>query len=63
MLGIVALTFLVGCIVGAVLTDLVLWRRQNRAGQDLIRAMDAGAIYFGSRSRAAQAEPDQHDQS
>ena len=57
MLGLLALTFLAGCIVGAAINDLARWQRQRSATQNLLRALDSGALYYG-QARGAQA----HDQ-
>ena len=35
MLGLMALTFVAGCIVGAALNDLARWQRQRGAAQNL----------------------------
>ena len=47
MLGVLALTFLAGCIVGAAINDLARWQRQRSATQNLLRALDSGALYYG----------------
>ena len=54
MLGLLALTFLAGCIVGAAINDLARWQRQRSATQNLLRALDAGTLYYG-RAPGAQA--------
>lgn len=63
MLGIVALTFLVGCVVGAVVNDLARWHRQRSAAHNLIRALDSGTLYYGHAGRAMIAEQVEDDQS
>jgi hypothetical protein len=63
MLTTLALTFLVGCIVGAVTCDLARWQRQQRsAAQNLLRAMDAGTIYYGQGRHAVARDQEPTDQ-
>ena len=47
MLGLLGLTFLAGCIVGAAINDLARWQRQRSATQNLLRALDSGTLYYG----------------
>jgi hypothetical protein len=57
-----ALTFLVGCIVGAVVSDLARGQRQRNAAQNLLRALDAGTIYYGQGQRAVSREHEPNEQ-
>ena len=58
MLGLLGLTFVAGCIVGAAVNDLARWQRQRSAAQNLLRALDAGTVYYGQSRRA---ETNDHD--
>jgi hypothetical protein len=59
MIGLLALTFLIGSIVGAVVNDLARGHQQRSATQNLLRAMDSGTIYYGHAGRASgeRSEP------
>ena len=58
MFGTIALTFLVGCVVGAVVLDLARWQRQRNAAQNLLRALDAGTIYYGQAKHVGSRQDD-----
>lgn len=58
MLGLLALTFVAGCIFGAALNDLARWQRQRSAAQNLLRALDAGTVYYGQSRRTETKDPD-----
>jgi hypothetical protein len=62
MFGLLALIFLFGCIVGAVVNDLARWHQQRNAAQNLVRALDAGTLYYGHTGRAMPMEQDHNDQ-
>jgi len=55
MLGVLALTFVAGCIVGAAVNDLARWHQQRSAAQYLLRALDSGTVYYGRRERGQTA--------
>jgi len=57
MLGVLALTFLAGCIVGAAINDLARWHQQRSAAQYLLRALDSGSVYYGRSERGQTAGP------
>jgi hypothetical protein len=59
MPGLLALTFLAGCIVGAAINDLARWRRQRNAAQNLLRALDSGTVYYGHSVPVDQKPSDQ----
>jgi len=56
MLGLLALTFLAGCIIGAAVNDLARWQQQRSAAQNLLRALDSGTLYYGRSGRNETAE-------
>ena len=58
MLGLLALTFVAGCIVGAAINDLARWQRQRSAAQNLLRALDSGAVYYGQSRRTEAGDPE-----
>ena len=58
MLGLLALTFLAGCIVGAVIIDLARWQHQRGAAQNLLRGLDSGTLYYG---QSGHTEPGAHE--
>ena len=58
MLGLLALTFLAGCIIGAAINDLARWQRERSAGQNLLRSLDSGTLYFG---QSRLSEPGRDD--
>jgi hypothetical protein len=62
MLGLMALIFVAGCIVGAAVNDLARWQRQRSAAQNLLRALDAGTLYFGRNGRSLSVDQEQNDQ-
>ena len=62
MLGLMALTFLAGCIVGAAVNDLARWQRQRSAAQNLLRALDSGTVYYGRNARSLPADQKPKDQ-
>ena len=58
MLGLLALTFLAGCILGAAINDLARWQKQRSAAQNLLRALDSGTLYYGRTGRNETGDPD-----
>ena len=56
MLGLLALTFVAGCIVGAAINDLARWQHQRSAAQNLLRALDSGTLYYGQSSRIESSD-------
>ena len=62
MLGLLALTFLAGCIVGAAVNDLVRWQRQRSAAQNLLRALDSGTLYYGHSRRSLSVDQETNEQ-
>ena len=58
MLGLLALTFLAGCIVGAAINDLARWQKQRSAAQNLLRALDSGTLYYGRSGSNEAREQD-----
>jgi len=56
MLGLLALTFLAGCIIGAAVNDLARWQQQRSAAQNLLRALDSGTLYYGHSGRNDASE-------
>jgi hypothetical protein len=61
MLGLMVLIFLAGCIVGAAANDLARWHRQRSATQNLIRALDSGALHYGRTGGPRLREQEQNE--
>ena len=62
MLGLLALTFFAGCIVGAAINDLARWQQQRSAAQNLLRALDSGTVYYGQNRRGLPGDQTPNDQ-
>ena len=62
MLGLMALTFVAGCIVGAALNDLARWQQQRSAAQNLLRALDSGTVYYGRNRRGLTVDQETNEQ-
>ena len=62
MLGLIALTFVAGCILGAAINDLARWQQQRSAAQNLLRALDSGTVYYGRSGRGLTVDQETNDQ-
>ena len=62
MLGAVVVSFLVGCIVGAVVNNFARRHQERSAAQNLLRALDSGTIHYGHAGRGAPVEQDPNRQ-